>query len=103
MENKLQKIVEACEDKIAENIEIIDVQGKNTIGDYFIIVTGKNPNQTQAIADEIEELATKENYELLGIEGYRPGNWILCDLNDIIVHIFMPEDRKYYDLERLWN
>lgn len=100
---KIDVIVHACEDKIAKDIKILDLTKKNTICDYFIIATGNSTTQTQAIADNVKNEAEKYGYEYRGTEGYHPGNWILCDLDDIIVHIFLPEDRKYYDLERLWE
>lgn len=103
MENNLELIVKACEDKLATNIKIIELDKKRALANYFIIATGNTENQTQAIADEVEYVARKNNMDVLGVEGYRSGNWILIDLGDIIVHVFTPDSRDYYNLERLWS
>ena len=63
----------------------------------------KKKLQTQSIIDEVEDVCAEEGYEIIGKEGYQDGHWILLDLNDIIVHVFTPEERDYYDLERLWS
>lgn len=81
----------------------IPIDSKLAIADHFVIATGNTRNQTQAIADEIENSLHELGFEALGKEGYREGNWILLDFGDIIVHIFTREDREYYDLERLWQ
>lgn len=73
------------------------------IADYFVIATGNTSSQTQAIADEVEKVAEENEINIVGVEGYREGSWILVDLGDIIVHVFTPEARDYYNLERLWK
>lgn len=73
------------------------------IADYFVIATGNTSSQTQAIADEVEKVAEENEISIVGVEGYREGSWILVDLGDIIVHVFTPEAREYYNLERLWK
>ncbi len=73
------------------------------IADYFVIATGNTSSQTQAIADEVEKVALENGMTIVGVEGYREGSWILVDLGDIIVHVFTPEAREYYNLERLWK
>ncbi len=73
------------------------------IADYFVIATGNTSSQTQAIADEVEKVAEENEINIVGVEGYREGSWILVDLGDIIVHVFTPEAREYYNLERLWK
>ena len=83
--------VKALEDKKGEDIKIIDIQNVSVLADYFIIAGGANPNQVQAMADNVEE------------ELFNTANWILMDYNDIIVHIFSREDRLFYDLERIWR
>ncbi|WP_242491871.1 ribosome silencing factor [Miniphocaeibacter massiliensis] len=103
MKDKINLIKEACEEKIAKDIEVIELENGQALADYFVIATGNTANQTQSIADEVEKIATENNLDLLGKEGYRDGNWILVDLGDIIVHVFTPEFREYYDLERLWS
>lgn len=103
MKEKLDLIVNACEDKIADNITVIELDKSRAVADYFIIATGNTPNHTQSIADEVDKVASENGMELLSKEGYRDGNWILVDLGDIIVHVFTPEFREYYNLERLWS
>lgn len=100
---EIDLIVNACEDKIAKDVLSIKLQEGMAIADYFVIATGNTSSQTQAIADEVEKVALENGMTLVGVEGYREGSWILVDLGDIIVHVFTPEAREYYNLERLWK
>lgn len=100
---EIDLIVKACEDKIAKDVVSIKLQEGMAIADYFVIATGNTSSQTQAIADEVEKVAEENEINIVGVEGYREGSWILVDLGDIIVHVFTPEARKYYNLERLWK
>ena len=93
----------ALEDKKAEDIKIIDIQGVSVLADYFIIADGSNSNQVQAMVDSVEEALGKAGYPCKQIEGYNTGGWILMDYGDIIVHAFSKEDRLFYDLERIWR
>ena len=93
----------AMEDKKAEDIKIIDISKVSVIADYFIIASGNNRNQVQALADNVQEELGKKGVDCKQIEGYQTANWILLDYNDIIVHIFNAEDRLFYDLERIWR
>ncbi|MBE5948122.1 MAG: ribosome silencing factor [Lachnospiraceae bacterium] len=93
----------AIEDKKAEDIKIIDISKVSVIADYFIIASGNNRNQVQALADNVQEELGKRGVDCKQIEGYQTANWILLDYNDIIVHIFNAEDRLFYDLERIWR
>ncbi len=95
--------VDALKDKKAQDIHILDISNVTVIADYFIIASGSNTNQVQALADSVEEALAKEGRTPKQIEGYRAANWILMDYNDIIVHIFSEENRLYYDLERIWR
>lgn len=100
---EIDLIVKACEDKIAKDVLSIKLREGMAIADYFVIATGNTSSQTQAIADEVEKVALENGMTLVGVEGYREGSWILVDLGDIIVHVFTPEAREYYNLERLWK
>lgn len=100
---EIDLIVNACEDKIAKDVLSIKLQEGMAIADYFVIATGNTSSQTQAIADEVEKVALENGMTIVGVEGYREGSWILVDLGDIIVHVFTPEAREYYNLERLWK
>ncbi len=93
----------ALEEKKGEDIQIIDIQGVSVLADYFIIANGTNPNQVQAMADQVQEDLAKAGYECKQVEGYQSANWILMDYKDIIVHVFCREDRLFYDLERIWR
>lgn len=94
--------VQALQDKKGEDVKVIDIHEVSVLADYFIIASGMNPNQVQAMADNVEEILGKAGYECKQTEGYDSANWILMDYKDIIVHIFSREDRLFYDLERIW-
>ncbi len=94
---------EALEDKKGQNIKIIDISKVSVLADYFIIADGSNPNQVQAMVDNVEEVLGKAGYACRQIEGYGTANWILMDYGDMIVHAFCREDRLFYDLERIWR
>ena len=89
-------------DKKADDIRIIDISEVSVMADYFIIASGTNRNQVQAMADNVEEKLHDEGIRPRQIEGYQTANWILMDFNDIIVHIFNEEDRLFYNLEKIW-
>jgi ribosome-associated protein len=95
--------VRAAESKKATDIRVLDLTGITSFTDYFVICSGSNPKQIQAIADDIG-LKLKEHGELPhSIEGYNQAEWILADYGDFLVHIFSEKARSYYDLERLWR
>lgn len=96
-------IVEALEDKKAEDIQIIDISKVSVIADYFIIASGNNRSQVQALADNVDETCTRAKCPAKQMEGYDSANWILMDYHDVIVHVFSKEDRLFYDLERIWR
>ena len=89
--------------KKAKDIRIIDISDVTVLADYFIIASGNNRNQVQAMADEVEEALYKAGMEPKQVEGYQTANWILLDYQDIIIHIFDEENRLFYDLERIWR
>ena len=95
--------VKALEDKKGQDIRIIDIQNVSVLADYFIISSGSNSNQVQAMVDNVEEELHKAGCDVKQIEGYQTANWILMDYGDIIVHVFCKEDRLFYDLERIWR
>lgn len=95
--------ITALEDKKAEEIKVIDISDISTIADYFIIASGKNRSQIQAMCDNVEETLGRAGIEKKQTEGYQNANWILMDYGDIIVHIFDAENRLFYDLERIWR
>lgn len=95
--------VKALEDKKASDVKIIDIGHISTLADYFIIASGTNRNQVQAMADNVEEELGRAGCEPKQIEGYQNANWILMDYGDVVLHIFDEENRLFYDLERIWR
>ena len=91
--NMVKIAYDALDDKLAEDIKIIDIRSISVLADYFIIADGNN----------VQEELFKAGYEMKQMEGYREGNWILLDFGDIIIHIFDKENRLFYDLERIWK
>jgi len=96
-------VIQALEDKKAEDICVIDISEVSVLADYFIIAGGNNTSQIQALSDAVDEKLGKAGYPLKQIEGYQSANWILLDFGDIIVHVFDRENRLFYDLERIWR
>ena len=93
----------ALEDKKAQNVKIIDIRNVSVLADYFIIASGNNKSQVQAMIDNVEEKLGRAGFVPKQIEGYNSANWILMDYGDIIVHVFDKENRLFYDLERIWR
>ena len=93
----------AIDDKKGQDIKIIDIHNVSTIADYFVIASGTNSNQVQAIVDNVEEQLGRAGFEAKQIEGNRNSSWILMDYGDVIVHVFDEENRLFYDLERIWR
>ncbi len=93
----------ALEEKKALDLSIIDIDKVSVIADYFVIASGSNTNQIQAMTDEVEERLSKAGFVPKHIEGYRSANWVLMDYGDVIVHIFDVENRAFYNLERIWK
>lgn len=93
----------ALEEKKAEDISIIDIEKISTLADYFIIASGNNRSQVQAMADNVEEKLGRAGYLKKDSEGYETANWILLDYGDLVIHIFDRENRLFYDLERIWR
>ncbi|MDY3052017.1 MAG: ribosome silencing factor [Ndongobacter sp.] len=100
---RLETIVKAADDKLGQDIQVIDISAKAGICDHFVLVTGRNKNHTQAIADAIDDALAKEGYDAKNPEGFREGSWILIDAGDVIVHIFTADQRAFYGLENLWK
>ena len=96
--------VRAAEEKQATDIKVLDLTGITAFADYFVICTGSNSKQVQAISDEVGLQLKHQARELPNnLEGYNQAEWILADYGDLLVHIFSPKSREYYDLERLWR
>lgn len=96
--------VRAAESKKATDIRVLDLTGITSFADYFVICTGANQRQIQAISDEVGLQLKHQAGELpISLEGYNQAEWVLADYGDLLVHIFSPKAREYYDLERLWR
>ena len=93
----------AIDDKKGQDIKIIDIHNVSVIADYFVIASGTNSNQVQAIVDNVEEQLGRAGFEAKQIEGNRNSSWILMDYGDVVVHVFDEENRLFYDLERIWR
>ncbi len=93
---------EAALDKKAEDITEIDVAGRTILADTFVVITGRSKIQTRSIADSISEKIQAAGLRVSRVEGYADGNWILIDLGQVVVHVFTPEQRAFYNIERLW-
>lgn len=98
----LEIVRAAALDKKAEDFSEIDLAGRTIIADRFVIVTGRSKIQTRSIADSITEKIKENGLKVSRVEGYADGNWILIDLGNVVVHVFTPEQRAFYNLERLW-
>jgi ribosome-associated protein len=95
--------VRAAQEKQATDIKILDLTGVTTFTDYFVICSGSNTKQNQAITDEIETQLRARGERPHSIEGYDQGEWVLSDYTDFLVHVFTPKSREYYSLDRLWR
>ena len=99
----VKKVVNALEDKKAEDITVIDIHGISSIADYFVIANGSNANQLAAMQDAVDEAMYTNGVHSKQVEGNSNSTWILMDYQDIIVHLLSKEDRLFYDLERIWK
>jgi ribosome-associated protein len=95
-------ITTSLDDDKAENILTIPLQGKSAMADYMVVASGASSRQVAAMAEHLEFKLKQEKVDILGLEGLRQADWVLLDANDVIVHIFRPEVRDFYGLERMW-
>ncbi len=103
IKNLVQTAYDALSEKKASDITVIDISQISTIADYFIITNGENSSQVQALVDNTTEKLAKAGYHPRSTEGYRAANWVLLDYGDVVINIFSREDRRFYDLERIWR
>ena len=99
----LDAVLACLDDHKAENVVTIDLTGKSSIGDFMVIATGRSSRQVAALAEHVVTLLKK--FGIVGIkpEGLRQGDWVLIDAGDIIIHLFRPEVREFYNLEKMWG
>ena len=95
---------EAAAEKKAEDLMVIDVAETLVITAYFVLATGRTDRQVRTIADEVEKVLREQaGVKPLGREGEREGKWVLLDFGDVVVHVFQPDEREFYRLEKLWS
>jgi len=95
--------VRLLSEKKAVDIVLLEIGKVSLIADYFLICSGASVIQTKALCDHLLENLSAEEYRLLRVEGYQEGRWILLDFGVLVIHIFIPEERAFYNLERLWG
>jgi ribosome-associated protein len=104
LRKQVSSAIQACLDKKAEELSILEMEkGAGAFTDYFVLCSGTNPKQIQAISDEVEQRLKVAGLRPTHVEGYNQAEWILIDYVDFVVHVFSEKARKFYDLERLWK
>jgi ribosome-associated protein len=98
----LQAILGSLEDSKGEDIVTIDIAGKSALGDYMVVVSGRSSRHVSAIADHLITDIKEEGFGNPRVEGLETGDWVLIDTGDIIVHVFRPEIREFYNIEKMW-
>lgn len=104
LKKQVSAAIQACLEKKAEELTILEMEkGSGAFTDYFVLCSGTNPKQVQAIADEVELRLKAAGVRPNSVEGYNQAEWVLIDYVDFVVHVFSEKARKFYDLERLWK
>jgi ribosome-associated protein len=104
LKKQVTSAIQACLDKKAEELSILEMEkGSGAFTDYFVLCSGTNARQIQAIADEVELRLKGAGLRPTHVEGYNQAEWVLIDYVDFVVHVFSEKARKFYDLERLWK
>src|SRR5579863_7300652 len=104
LKQQVTAAIQACLEKKAEELTILEMEkGSGAFTDYFVLCSGTNPRQVQAIADEVELRLKSAGLRPTHVEGYKQAEWVLVDYVDFVVHVFSEKARKFYDLERLWK
>jgi ribosome-associated protein len=99
----LQAVTSALEDMKAVNVKVLDVRGLTDFADTLIVASGTSDRHVRSIADHVIEQAKRNGFRPLGTEGEGEGEWVLVDLQDVVVHVMLPRVREFYGLERLWD
>lgn len=98
-----QLVVSTLEEHKAQDVKVIDVTGLNPLTDCFVIASGSSTRHVRSMAEKVVEEAKSAGTRPLGVEGQREAQWILVDLNDVVVHLMLPQTRAFYNLEKLWE
>ncbi|WP_417806300.1 ribosome silencing factor [Thioclava sp.] len=101
-EDILARVISSLEDDKAEDVVTIDLRGRSSIGDYMVICSGRSSRQVGAIAENLSERLKQDFGRICKVEGKDQGDWVLLDSADVIVHVFRPEVRDFYQLEKMW-
>ena len=99
----VDQIVHWLDDAKAEDVAVIDLKGKSSIGDFMVIATGRSDRHVSAVADQIQQALKDAGQDRIRMEGQPQCDWVLIDTGDIIVHVFQPEIRAFYNLEKMWS
>ncbi|MBZ9760095.1 ribosome silencing factor [Mesorhizobium sp. CA8] len=99
----IDTVLASLEDSKAENIVSIDIQGKSSLGDYMVIASGRSHRHVSAVADHLLKALKDAGLGNARVEGLASADWVLIDSGDIIVHVFRPEVREFYNLEKMWQ
>ena len=103
LETMKQAVIDAIEDIKGFDISVMDVRKLTSLTNYMIVASATSTRQAKAIADNVREKIKEKGYNIRGTEGEKEGEWVLVDLDDIVVHIMVPATRAYYNLEQLWG
>ncbi len=104
LQHQVNEAILACQDKQADNVTVLELEkDSGAFTDYFVMCSGTNPRQIQAIADAVDERLEALGLRVTHSEGYKQAEWVLLDYVDFVVHIFSEKARQFYDLERLWK
>ena len=101
-EDLLKVVIDSLEDDKAEDIVTIDLRGRSEMGDFMVIASGRSTRQVAAIAEKLADRLKQEHGILSKMEGKEAADWVLIDTGDVIVHVFRPEVRDFYQLEKMW-
>ncbi len=102
-ESQLAIILETLDEAKAEDVVKIDLQGKSSLGDFMVVATGRSDRHVGAIADQVQLKLKEHGAQKLRVEGQPQCDWVIVDTGDVIVHIFRPEVRQFYNLEKMWS
>lgn len=103
LNNTVEDLVKKADQKQANNIILLDLSGISTLADYFLIMDVRNIRLLEALSKDLVDIAEKDGLDIKRVEGRAKSEWILLDFGDLVIHLFTPEKRQFYNLERLWS